>query len=406
MKKFLSVVSSLFGGVRKWFSHLVMWQKIVTIILLCGLVGWIGYTLTKTNSDTTYQFTTVAKTTLKQTVSETGEVVGSNKVAVASTTNGIVKAVSVKNGQPVKRGAVLFTVTATATEAERSKAYADYLSAKNTLAAAQSKQYNLESTMWQSHETFVIKALDQDLAEVDPTFIQTNRDWLAAEANYKNQAQAITAAQSSVTNAALTYQSMTDGTVKATADGVVANLAVAVGQTVKTSDEALTLKTASDNWVKVAISENEIVSVQPNQLAVVTVEAANKAKLTGTVMRVDEFATLVSEVPVYYVYLVLAETKEPIRPGMTAQVEITTQEKQNVLAVPTSALKPYQGAKAVQIFDEKTQTVLYQPVQIGIADDTMTEIVSGLTEGQKIILTTTSTTTTKGTGSVFRAPGG
>lgn len=373
-----------------WFKQQRLWVRILVPILIIGALVFGVSQLNKTSSDLSYQFTTVKKTTITQTVSETGEVTSSNKVGIESSIVGIVKTVAVKNGQPVKRGDTLFMVTATATEAERTKAYADYLSAKNNLAAAQSKQNNLEATMWQSHETFVTKALDQDLAAVDPTFIQTNREWLAAEANYKNQTQVISAAQAAVTTAWLNYQATLSGPVKATADGTIANLSIAPGQTVAADDEVLTIKTTSENWVKVAINENDVVNVKPEQTATITIDAIGKTKLTGKVMRVDEFATIISEVPVYYVYIALAETQAPIRPGMTAQVEVVTQQKADVLAVPSSALKPYQGAKAVQVLDASTQTVLYQPVQIGIADDTMTEVTSGLTEGQEIILSSST----------------
>jgi multidrug efflux pump subunit AcrA (membrane-fusion protein) len=113
--------------------------------------------------------------------------------------------------------------------------------------------------------------------------------------------------------------------------------------------------------------------------------------LPATVRRVDEFATITSDVAVYYVYLTLDETDQQLRPGMTAQVIITTQEKSDILLIPNTAIKPYQGEKAVQIFDEKTQTTVYQPIKIGLSGDINSEVVSGLSEGQKIISAEAST---------------
>ena len=85
------------------------------------------------------------------------------------------------------------------------------------------------------------------------------------------------------------------------------------------------------------------------------------------------------------VFLTLNETSEQIRPGMTVQVSITTQEKNDVLAVPTTAIKLYQGEKAVRTLT-KNGTILYKPVEIGASDDTYIEIVSGVGEGEQIII--------------------
>jgi|GEM_PF-6777008 len=405
--------SSLINSSKKWFLAKPVWLKILLPISILGL-GWLGiYQLQATQTKTTYQFANVKKTDLRQTVSETGEVTNTNKTEVLANMSGIVTEVYVVNGQKVKRGDKLFFVTATATEAERSKANSDYLSAKNTLAQAEAKIGGLDSAMWQAHETFRTQALDMSLAPEAATYIQTKGDWVTAEANYKNQTQAIAQAKAQVNSAWLAYQATQSGPVKATADGQVANIAIAAGQNVTAADAALTLKTSTDIWVKVAMSENNIVEILPDQSATVVIDALGATKEVAKVQRVDEFATLVSDVPIYYVYLSLNSTKAQIRPGMTAQVEIATQEKKAVLAIPAAAVKPYQGAKAVQILDPQTQTVIYQPITIGISDETMTEVISGLEENQQIILSIVSagsaTTTTKSTGTggvLMRPPGG
>lgn len=367
------------------FKSLKKWQKFLLLAAVALAIYLLFFRSKTTTNATNYQFTEVKKGNLQQIVSETGELSSSNKTEVTGSIDGVVTEVYVKNGDSVKKGAKLFYVNSNASEEERSKAYSDYLSAKNNLASAKAKMDTLDSSMWKAHEDFESKALDTELSVDDPVYIQTKGDWQAAEANRLNQDQVISQAQSALNNASLAYQATSSGPVKATADGQIANLSVAVGQNIASADVAAVIKTSNESWVSVAINENDIVGVAPGQKASVSIDALSGLELPATVQRVDEFATISSDVAVYYVYLTLDKTDQQLRPGMTAQVNITTEEKNDILLIPNTAIKPYQGEKAVQIFDEKTQTAVYQPIKVGLSGDISSEVLSGLTEGQKII---------------------
>ena len=91
-----------------------------------------------------------------------------------------------------------------------------------------------------------------------------------------------------------------------------------------------------------------------------------------------------------------------VRTGMTANLEIVTDERQNVLTVPNKALKTVNKQKVVTLLRNGQQVQV--PVQVGMASDTVTEITGGLNEGDVVVLTgaTTTSTTTGGMG----GPGG
>ncbi|MBU0975126.1 efflux RND transporter periplasmic adaptor subunit [Patescibacteria group bacterium] len=378
--------------------------KKILIILILGLILYLIFKPKTNDTSLVYKYSNVQKGEVIQVVSETGEVTTSNKAEISTTINGVVTEVYVDNGDSVRRGDKLFYVTSDATEEERAQAYSSYLSAKNSLAAAQVKLNTLESSMWAVHETFESKALDTELSVDDPVFIQTQRDWLAGEATYINQKDVISQNQVALNSAWLNYQATIDGPVKATIDGKVANLAIAKGQAAIATETALIIKTESPITVKIAINENDIGTVAPGQTAQIGIDALPDTNLVGTVDRVDEFATISSDVAVYYVYLTVNEGSDRVLPGMTAQVDITTQQKSDILVVPNTAIKPYQGEKAVQIMDEKTNTVIYQPIKIGLSGDINTEVISGLSEGEKIIISSTSSTSKSG--GLFSPPGG
>ena len=70
---------------------------------------------------------------------------------------------------------------------------------------------------------------------------------------------------------------------------------------------------------------------------------------------------------------------------MTANVDIDVAKKENVLLVSNSAVKPYKGGKAVQIFDPKTKQPVFVPIVIGLVGIEKTQIISGIKEGTKVI---------------------
>jgi macrolide-specific efflux system membrane fusion protein len=396
-------MKKLLSNLVKNFKDRPKWQKISIIVGLILVSLLLKNKFFSQEEVVSYQFATVKKGNIIDQVSETGSITTSNKVEVETTIDGVVNEVYVENGTEVRRGQTLFYVISNATEAERAKAYSSYLSAKNNVESAKAKLNSLESSMWQAHEDFESRSLDTELSVDDPIFIQTERDWKAAEANYLNQKDVISQAETALSSAWLEYQATLDGPVKATVDGEIANLAIAEGQMVESTDAALIIKTEGDVWIELAINENDIQDITSGQKAEVVVDALGFT-VPATVQRVDEFATVVSDVALYYVYLTLDEVDNQIRPGMTAQVEITTQEKNDVLLVSTSAIKPYQGEKAVQILDEKTGDVIYQPVKLGVMSDVNVEVVSGLEEGQKIIVSESSKTGSSSSGGLFVRP--
>jgi RND family efflux transporter MFP subunit len=359
----------------------------------------------KTDDSSTYQFSTVEKRDLVETVSETGEITTSNKVEIKSTITGVVREVYVDNGAEVNKGDELFYVDSTATQAERSAAFSSYQGAKATLEQAEASQYNLQAKMLTEWRDYMDKTEEDNFVDTDSEFrnlVEFNvpqKEWLAAEADYKAQTEVLSKAKAALNKAWLDYQATTDGPVKATTDGMVANLSIAEGQNVNAADSALIIKKDSQIWIEVAINENDIVDINSGQKATVAIDALSGKEFSATVERVDEFGTLISDLMVYYVYLTLTEGDKQIKPGMTTQIDITTQEKNDVIAIPTVAIKPYQGEKAVRIMD-KSKNILYKPVLLGSSDDNYTEIISGLSEGEEIITGEASSTQSK-SGGIF-----
>ncbi|MEA3355102.1 MAG: efflux RND transporter periplasmic adaptor subunit [Patescibacteria group bacterium] len=387
------------------------WFEKIGLGVLVLVLGFLVFGRKKDNNEIVYQ-TEKAKTgSVTQIVAETGEIMSTGRTEVTSTITGIVEEVYVDNEGQVYRGQNLFKVVSSVTEAERTKAYSSYLTAKNTLETAQRNKDTYESDMWVSHEDYETRAIDPDKPEDDPIYIETNRDWLAAEQKYLDQQQVIDQAKVAISNAWLNYQATIDGIVVAPIGGRIVNLAVAVGQEVTSTDTALMIVSDQKTWVVLAVSESDVIKLKPEQAAEVRVDALGDEVFKAEVKRVDEIGTERSGIVTYNIYLVLGEPSVMIRPAMTIQAEIITEEKDGVLVVPEKAVKPYQGSRAVQMMSKKTGQMIYKPVEIGIEGESYVEIVSGLKEGDEVIVSQVSQVSdeekqSKRNGGIFPVPGG
>ena len=381
------------------FSRMSGKKKTIVIILI--VIISVGIRLITGNGKPPYTTEKVTKGDIVEIVSETGSISSSARTDVYSPTNGIVETVLIKNGEQVTAGRELFTIISSSTEQEKSQALANYLTAKNTLDTANATLFSLQSTMFSQWDTF--KALaENDTYETSegtpkyenrtlPAFLIAERDWLAAEANYKKQQSVIRQAQAQVASTSLLYQATQNATVKANADGTIYNLSIAPGNSVKintASSPTTPLATIANRGITevfVSLSENDIAKVRQEQQALIEVNAVNDKSYDGIVRRVDTIGTDEGGVIRYKAYMEMTNPDDALRPGMNADLKITTNTATDVLTVPNSSIKPYQGSRAVRVPDEKGE-IKYIPVEIGIKGEEKTQVTKGLEEGQEIII--------------------
>jgi len=386
------------------FKNLSKKKKIILFLIL-AVVSYFTYkNFSKSSDEIIYKTENVKKGTIISLVSDTGEILTSGKVDIPSTITGITENVYVKNGDFVKSGQKLFSVKSTASQADKTAAYATYLKAKSSLESAQNSLLTLESSMWSAHEKYRDDGWGRTID--DPIYIQTNRDFLAAEANYKNQQEVITQAKISLSNAWLEYQTVAGGDVTAPIAGTIANLSVSPGQQITAGDISAMIKNETDSWAKLSVSEGDVGKISVGQTATVYVDALSGSQFKGTIDRFDDIGTDTSGIITYNVYVNLGRIEETVKAGMTVQIDIETARAEDVLLVSNTAIKTYQGVKAVQVLDKDSGEPLYLPVEIGIVGDTQTEIKKGLTEGQEIIVSQSAgSDSSSGSSSGFPAGG-
>ena len=110
----------------------------------------------------------------------------------------------------------------------------------------------------------------------------------------------------------------------------------------------------------------------------------------GIVQRRDDIGQDDEGVITYNVYIDIVDPDEELKSGMTVDVDIVTNELADVLAVPNTAVKPYQGGKSVRILNRETDELENIPVTIGIKGEIYTQILDGIQEGDEIVVSLTN----------------
>lgn len=380
------------------------WKKRIAIITGFIIVLAIAYKiLIPVDHRSKYDLAVAEYSQITEMVSETGNVTAAGVIPVYSTTTGIVEEVFVKNGEIVSDDTILFKVKSTATKQEKSTAYASYMSAKSTLESAKAIQLSIQANMFSKWDSFkeLAESDDYETSNGAPKYSERGvaefhvpeKEWLSAEASYKNQTQIINEKSVAVSAAWQAYQATQDSEVTTVLGGEINNLGVAKGDLVaaptvsmaNVSPVLVLTDSTVNTYIKISVNENDAIKVKEGQSAEVEFDAMSGQKYSATVERVDTVASSTQDVIRYYVYILLDETPDLIQRGMTADVDITVASKDNILTVPSSAVKPYQGKKAVRIVNNKGE-IEFIPVEVGIKGNNKREILSGIEEGTEVIV--------------------
>jgi membrane fusion protein, macrolide-specific efflux system len=163
--------------------------------------------------------------------------------------------------------------------------------------------------------------------------------------------------------------------------------ASSTGSTGSSSSGFVTLIGLSSMQVTAAFAESDVAKLAVGEPATVTVSALAGAQLAAHVAAINPVASSSSSVVQYTVTFALDRVNKQLKPGMTANVAVTIAEKDNVVQVPTAAVTG--SGRNARVTVQKNGVSQTVPVVAGLAGDSSTEIVSGLTAGQTYVISTT-----------------
>ncbi|MDY4011987.1 MAG: efflux RND transporter periplasmic adaptor subunit [Fusobacterium gastrosuis] len=374
-------------------------KKYLKLIIVASLVilGSACYTIFKKPKDEVKYLTeTVKKGNISQTITASGTVRSSNRVEVGAQVSGKITSINVSLGQEVKKGDLIATIDSLTQnnnleEAKsKLKSYeAQRKSAKVKLQVAQSK-FNRMSNLYRE------KSISQDDYESSKEELEIAK---ASVAEYDELiAQASISVKTAETNLSYT-------TITSPIDGVIISIPVSVGQTVNSNQSAPTIVQVADinkMLIKAEVAEGDITKVKNGMEVEISSLANPELKYKSTVQSVDlatstltddEYSESVSNSSAVYYYanIILDNTDNNLRIGMTTTNTITIKAENNILLVPTVAVQKVDNKNIVKVLKEKNQ-VETREVIVGISDGLSTEIKDGLKEGEEIIVTQLSGT--------------
>lgn len=395
-------------GIKKWL--VTDKKRLIGAVFIFLLIVFAGYRIfSSKNNQPTYQTATVEKGTIIASISASGNVIQSNITNVTSQASGVVTEVYVEEGTTVVKGTKIAQITLDQEgQQAATSAYASYLSAKNALDSANSALFSLDSSMWSANQKFINDAVERGLATDDPTYIQENDDWQSAQAKYLQGKNAITLAQANLSNASVNL-SQTQGIIYAPVAGTIKGLTIAKGMTFgsstttsgsRNSQRIASIAQTGNILVSVNISEIDVPNIKVGQNATVTFDSIPEKTFSGKVVSIDRIGSTTSGVTNYPAIIALDTSSDSILTNMASTANIITDIKDNVLFIPSTSIKQQAGESVVTVLTDKKTTQLVT-VETGIFSDSDTEIVSGLDEGQTIVTSTSTTSTSQQGSSVF-----
>ncbi len=203
-------------------------------------------------------------------------------------------------------------------------------------------------------------------------------DLLSLQSQVETAKVAVTTAESAVADTAIV----------APESGVITTLNARVGDS--PGQTAFAVITAVDSLqVKVGFSEANAAKVKKGQRGVISFDALPTVAISSTVESVDQVATSVQNVATYYVTLkVPGGSGQGVKPGMTASVELIVNEATDAVIVPSNAITTFGGRKSVTIRKDGVDT--RSVIETGIIGSQGTEVLSGVADGDVLVLPTAS----------------
>ncbi len=330
------------------FKYKKTFATLIVIILVIG-----GYFYFKSNKPKVkYETIQAQKGNLLRTVSVTGVLESENKINVSFKINGRAELVNYDVGDKVKKGAILARIDKGTLDSQLAQAQA-------TLNA-QKEKYSL------------IKRRD-DLYKYE--------EKQAQKAEVEKARAAITAIR----------EEINETTLRAPIDGIIIRKNIEKGENAIANKTIFTISDENEPIIEADIPESDIVDIKLGQKAEVSLDAlSSNENLAAEVTEIEPASTVIQDVVYYKIKLKFEKFDNRLKIGMSADIDINTAEKDDVIMIPWRAVKENGNQKYVEILKTNNQVKKIN-IRTGLrGDDGAVEVISGLQGGENVITLTKS----------------
>ncbi len=425
-----------------------IWGLVAVVVLLLGYAGWKVRSKPKGEKVTTEL---VQKRTIRERVSGSGKVFPEVEVKISSDVSGEVVEMLVQEGDSVQKGQLLCRINpdnyvssvergVAGLNSSKASAMQTRTQIKNALARKTQAEANLSNsrTIYERNKKLLAEGvISQEAFDNIANNLKVAEATLqAAEADYAATQETAKAAEFNVqSNAAGLKELQTNlkrTSIYAPSSGIVSKLNVEKGERVvgtiqMTGTEIMRIADFKSMEVQVDVSENDIPRVSLGDVVEIEIDAYSNRKFTGKVYQIansasntgvtgatlssDQVTNFIVKIridPSSYADLINQGRIHPFRPGMSAAVEIATDEVNDVLSVPIQSVTTRDREIAEKdkkedwqmqreekttvsndfrevVFVTEGNIVKMVEVKTGIQDDNYIQIISGLNEGQEVV---------------------
>lgn len=378
----------------------ILW---LSVLIVVGVAAIVYFMSRKKTQEITFVTSKAHYGAIAKSVTATGTVQPVDTVSVGAQVSGVVKNIYVDFNSVVKKGQLLAKIDPSIIIAQTEQA-------KANLATARSNLTFQESTFERQKQLFTLGAISK-------------ADYQLAQ-NQFNSAKASVA--SAIAQLNITTKNLYYTNIYSPIDGVVLNRNVSAGQTIASSFNAPTLfviaKDLTKMQVRAAVDEADIGGVKAGQKVTFTVDAFPNDTFEGTVEEILLHPSVSANVVTYKTLINVENPEMKLKPGMTASINIYTEQDDNALLIPSRSLnfKPdstlttkYFVLKEERSFTEtsksgiekhkpkkdnlnetmqkayvwikKGDTLQQRSIMIGLNDDASVKVIKGLSLKDEVI---------------------
>ncbi len=374
---------------------------LIVLAIIGNKQGWIGK-----GAMVKVAVEDAQRRTIIETITANGKIQPEKEVKITPDVSGEIVELTVREGDFVEKGQLLLRIKPDVYISQRDRSVAAINSARARLEQTEAQFIQAELSFKRTKQLFEERAISESEFE-------------QAEASYSVARSEVDAARYSIVSAEAALkeanENLTKTSVYSPISGTVSMLLVELGERVAgtgmmAGTEMLRIADLTRMEAQVEVNENDIVRVSLGDTAIIEADAyldeefsgivteiANSAKTTGvSADQVTNFDVKILILPESYSHLRGEGDENPFRPGMSATVDIKTETRPGILTVPIQAVTTRTDTSNVvyKSSDDELRTLMFitdgtyalaKDVTTGIQDNSYIEILSGVSEGDRVI---------------------
>ena len=178
---------------------------------------------------------------------------------------------------------------------------------------------------------------------------------------------------------------LVDYTIKSPLEGIVTKINYEIGEYISSNEPVLTIIGESNFEIEVDVPESDIAKVKAGDAAEITLDAFGEEKIfVGHITLVDPAETIINDVVYYKVKVIFDEISDEVKSGMTANLSVTTAEREDAIYIPARAVIEAYGRRFVRTMENGQ--MIEKDVATGLrGDDGLIEIINGLNKGDEVV---------------------